>query len=222
MIGAHASCDKCNKVKQKCLYNKVPANPTIPRGRKHEGADTKSVVTRSKRGASKAIAKEPSTSKLTTANVGDHDEDEETIFDGLKIPGLRDPYFDQNSARRRHLLRSMQVSLMVQRSIIDRSLRACERELAANSNEEDWSRHLPEIDELVRTGEADSITSPSDFGTLSGIWSEPEELTRTTAKTSKGKGKAKEVADEIEDEIEDADGEEDEGKEDGKDSEFHP
>jgi hypothetical protein len=158
-----------------------------------------------------------STSKLTEPNVTDRDEADETTFDGLKVPELRDLYFDQNSARRRFLLRTVQMSLQVQRSVIDRTLRACERELAANSNEADWTKSLAEIDELVRAGDADSITSPSDIGMLSGYWSEPGSLMGSLAKGSKGKAKAMEGV-EGEDEKEEG-GEESEGVEG---SEFIP
>jgi hypothetical protein len=55
-----------------------------------------------------------STSKLPEPNVTDWDEADETTFDGLKIPEIRDLYFEQNSVWWCFLLRTVQMSLQVQ------------------------------------------------------------------------------------------------------------
>jgi hypothetical protein len=87
----------------------------------------------------------------------------------------------------------------------------------ANSNEADWTKELAEINELVRSGDVDSITLPSDISMLSDYWSEPGSLMGLIAKGSKGKVKATEGV-EGEEEKEEG-GEESEGVEG---SEFVP
>jgi hypothetical protein len=154
MIGRHASCDRCTSIRQKCHYDKVPANPTIPRGRNCEaGTESKPATVRATRRVSKAATRVASTSKITEKNVGGHDEAEETTFDGLPIPNLRDPYFDQNPSRRRQLLRSAEMSLLIQWAVIERSLLAINHELTANSKEDDWAKDIADIQTFIDFGD---------------------------------------------------------------------